>query len=181
MARRSLSQRGFSMTEVMMVVAVAGTLMAAAVPVTRDLTAAAKLNEAARLIEREMQDARLRAVSTNRILRVRTNCPTTGFVRTVELLGTSADTASNRCLQSAYPFPPDDNLMTRPNSDGPVRTIPNGATVTTASYDFWPDGTVQVLVGSATQPMGVEQTLTITREGRTKTLRINNAGKIRLE
>jgi prepilin-type N-terminal cleavage/methylation domain-containing protein len=175
------SERGFSITEMLMTVAVASTLMAVAVPVTRDLTATAKLNEAARLVEREFQDARLRAVSANRVLRVRTNCPAEGFVRTVEVLGTSVDSASNRCLQSAYPFPPDDNLMTRPNSDGPVRTLPNSATVTTANYDFWPDGTVQVVVGSVSQPMAGEETLTITRQGRSRTLRINGAGKVSLQ
>ena len=72
-------QRGFSLTELVIVVAMAGTLMAVAVPLSGDLMATMKVNEASRLIEREFADARLRAVSTNRALRVRTNCPAAGF------------------------------------------------------------------------------------------------------
>src|SRR5215207_5338436 len=122
------AERGFSLTELMLTVAVAATIMGMAVPVTTDLSATVKLNEAARLIERELQDARLKAVATNRPLRVRTNCPDVGLMRTVELLNTAADAAGNRCQHMAYPFPADDNLMTRPNYDGPVRVIPNDAT-----------------------------------------------------
>ncbi len=145
-------QRGFSLTELVLVVAMVGTLMAVAVPLSGDLMATMKLNEASRLIERELADARLRAVATNRALRVRTNCPDAGFVRTVEFLNTAADAAANRCLNSAYPFPADDDLMTRPNYDGPVRTIPNGATVTTITYQFQPDGTVFNVVGNVLTP-----------------------------
>ena len=61
----------------------------------------------------------------NRPLRVRINCPATGYIRTVEVLGTAADTAANRCLITAYPFPAaDTDMMTRPNYDGPVRMLP---------------------------------------------------------
>ena len=41
----------------------------------KDMTENIKLNQAARLVEREMQDARLKAVSSNRLIRVRMNCP----------------------------------------------------------------------------------------------------------
>ena len=46
-------QRGFSLIELMLVVAAAGTIMAIALPVMTDLTASVKLNDAARLVERE--------------------------------------------------------------------------------------------------------------------------------
>ena len=173
-------QRGFSLIELLMVVGVAGTIMAIALPVMGDLTATIKVNEAARLIEREFQDARLRAVAANRQLRVRTNCPAAGYVRTVELLGTALDTAANRCLQSAYPFPADADLMTRPNYDGPVRTIPNEATVTTTAIEFSPDGSAQLVVAGVSQPM-VPQTITITRQSKTRTVTINAAGKVQLQ
>ena len=108
----------------------------------KDMTASIKLNEAARMVEREMQDARLKAVSSNRVIRVRLNCPAAGYIRSVEVLGTAADTAANRCTTSAYPFPPaDTDIMTRPNFDGPVRTLPGGATVTNQVLQFSPDGT----------------------------------------
>jgi Tfp pilus assembly protein FimT len=174
--------RGFSLTELLLIVAVASTIMAISIPIMNDLSASVKLNEATRLIEREFQDARLQAVKTNRSLRVRTNCPAVGYVRTVEVLGTAADTASNRCLQTAFPFPADDNLMTRPNYDGPVRTIPNTATVNTVTFEFRPDGTTMNVVSGVAQPMGVtEQTVTITRQNRSRTVRVNGAGKIQLQ
>ena len=155
--------------------------MAIAVPIATDVTATVKLNEAARMIEREFQDARLRAVSSNRALRVRTNCPATGYIRTVELLGTAADSAADRCLQTAYPFPADDNMMTRPNFDGPVRTIPNQATVSTVTYEFRPDGTVFNVIANVTTTMATEQTVTITRSNKSRTVRVNSAGKIQLQ
>jgi len=181
MFRYVCSQRGFSLTELMMTVAIAATVMAFGVPMVTDVTATIKLNEAARMLERELQDARLKAVSTNRPLRVRTNCPAAGFLRTVEVLNTAVDSAANRCLQSAYPFPADDNMVTRPNHDGPVRVVPNGATVTTATYQFHPDGTVFAVVSNVATRITAEQTMTVTRNNRSRTVRINGAGKIQLQ
>lgn len=177
-------ERGFSLTELMLTVAVGTTIMAMAVPVMTDISATMKLNEAARMVERELQDARLRAVQTNRPLRVRTNCPAAGFARTVEVLGTAADSAADRCLTNgSYPFPsdPDGDLSTGPNYDGPVRVIPNAADVSTATYQFQPDGTVFSVVANVPTRMATEQTVTITRAGRSRTVRLNAAGKIQLQ
>ncbi|MBA3295496.1 MAG: GspH/FimT family pseudopilin [Acidobacteria bacterium] len=174
--------RGFSLTELMLIVTIAGTIMAIALPVTTELTASTKLSEAARLVEREFQDARLRAVSSNRSLRVRTNCPAVGFVRSVEVLGTAADAAADRCLQSAYPFPADTDVMTRPNYDGPVRFIPNAATATTATIEFSPDGTARLVdAAGVAQPMAAEQTITVTRQSKSRTVMVNGAGKVQIQ
>src|SRR6185369_2821470 len=143
----SRNDRGFTVSELMLVVALIGTLSVIALPVMQDVTATMKLNEAARLVEREMADARLKAVSSNRVIRVRLNCPSAGYIRSVEVLGTAADTATNRCMTTAYPFPPaDDDVMTRPNFDGPVRTLPNSATSTNEVLQFSPDGTAAVVI-----------------------------------
>ena len=181
MSRLVSPQRGFSLTELVIVVAMAGTLMAVAVPLSGDLMASMKVNEASRLIEREFADARLRAVSSNRPLRVRTNCPAAGFVRTVEFTATAADVAANRCLNSTYPFPPDDDLMTLPNYDGPVRTIPNGASVNTITYQFQPDGTVLNVVNNVITTMAAEQTVTISKGNKSRTVKVNSAGKIQIQ
>ena len=178
------SQRGFSLTELMLTVAVAGTIRGMAVPVMTDVTTTMKLNEAARMVEREFQDARLLAVAKNRAVRVRTNCPAAGFTRTVEVLGNAGDSVANRCLTNGlYPFPsdPDNDLSTGPNYDGPIRVVPNGATVTTVTYQFLPDGTVFSVVGSVASRIATEQTVTVTRAGQSRTVRINGAGKIQLQ
>ena len=166
----------------MLVVALIGTLSVIALPVMQDVTATMKLNEAARLVEREMQDARLKAVSSNRVIRVRLNCPAAGYVRSVEVLGTAVDTASNRCMTTAYPFPPaDDDIMTRPNFDGPVRTVPNAATVTNEVLQFSPDGTAAVVINGVPTTIATPVTVTISRKSKSRTVTVNNVGKIQLQ
>ena len=83
MFSRSRNQRGFTVTEMLMVVSMIGVLAAIGLPILRDMSESIKLNEAARLVEREMQDARLKAVSVNRVMRVRMNCPAAGYIRSV--------------------------------------------------------------------------------------------------
>ncbi|OFW03999.1 MAG: hypothetical protein A3H96_16290 [Acidobacteria bacterium RIFCSPLOWO2_02_FULL_67_36] len=174
--------RGFTLIELMLTVAVAATIMAMAVPVMTDITASIKLNEATRTVERELQNARLKAVSTNRAMRVRTNCPSTGYLRTVEVIGTSADNASDRCLQSAYPYPPTDvDAISRPNFDGPVRSLPNEATVTSSVLEFRPDGTVRTVVSGVAATIVTPVTLTITRRSNSRTVTINGVGKIQVQ
>lgn len=182
MASRAGGEGGFSLTELMLTVAVMGTIMAMAVPVMTDMSATAKLNEAVRTVEREFQGARLKAVSSNRVLRVRTNCPATGYIRTVEVLGTADDTASNRCLQSAFPFPPPDTeLTTRPNLDGPVRVLPNTATVGSVVLQFSPDGTVMHVISDLPTTITTQVTVTVTRQGKSRSMTVNGIGKIQLQ
>ena len=178
---RPVSEHGFSLTELMLTVAVAATLMAMAVPVLTDVTESSKLNSAGREVERELQSARLKAVSVNRLLRVKFNCPAAGYFRTVEVLGTSADSASNRCLPSAYPFPADNNLMTRPNYDGPVRILPQGATIVSSTIEFRPDGTAWDVVSNTPQEISTPVTVTVTRNGKSKSVTVNGAGKVQLQ
>ena len=181
MALFRTGERGFSLNELMLTVAIAGTLMVIAVPVLSDVGDSTKLGAATREIERELQSARLKAVSVNRILRVRLNCPAAGYFRTVELLNSGADSATNRCLLSAYPFPADNDLMTRPNYDGPVRTLPSGATVAGDVLEFRPDGTAVRVVSNVVEPITTPVAVTVTRNGKSKAITINGAGKIQLQ
>jgi prepilin-type N-terminal cleavage/methylation domain-containing protein len=172
---------GFTLIELMMTVAVAATLLAIGVPVLLDVTESSKLTSAAREVERELQSARLKAVTNNRSLRVRMNCPAAGYYRTVEVLGTAADNATNRCVLSAYPFPADTDVITRPNFDGPVRVLPNMATVTDAVLEFRPDGTAFTVVANVAQPIAAPLTITVTRNGKTKAMTLNGVGKIQYQ
>lgn len=182
MVMRLRSDRGFSLTEMMLTVAMIATVAAISVPVMTDVTGNIRINEAARVVERELQDARLRAVSANRPLRVRFNCPSEGFIRTVEFLNTSADTATNRCQTAAYPYPAaDTDVMTRPNYDGPVRVLPSSATVETRTLEFLPDGTARSVVSNVATTITTPVTITVSRLGRTRSVTINGAGKIQLQ
>jgi prepilin-type N-terminal cleavage/methylation domain-containing protein len=175
-------RRGFSVVELLMVVAMIGTIAAIALPIMTDMTASIKLNEASRMVEREMQTARLKAVSSNRVIRVWMNCPAVGYIRSVEVLGTAADTAGNRCQTAAYPFPPPDtDIMTRPNFDGPVRVLPNGASVTTQVIQFGPDGTAANVVAGTPTTITTPITITISRHNKSRTVTVNNAGKVQLQ
>ena len=182
MFSRLRTQSGYTLPELMLIVGVAATLMAMAVPVAQDVTAAIKLGEAARMVERELQDARLRAVSSNRTLRVRFNCPVVGQLRTVEVLGTAADSPTSRCSLGSYPFPADQDLMTRPNYDGPLRYLPNEATIAGSAVQFQPDGTAQ-LVGATGigTTLAAPTTITITRRNVSRTISVNGAGKVQLD
>jgi hypothetical protein len=144
------------------------------------VTASIKMGESTRLVERELQDARLRAVASNRSLRVRLNCPSAGFIRTVEVLGGALDAPVGRCSTGAYPFPPDQDLMTRPNYDGPLHPVPNQATLVGSDIQFNPDGTAQVVTNGAAATMVAPQTIRVTRRNMSRTVTVNAAGKILL-
>ena len=166
----------------MLAIAFAATIMAISVPVVSDISQTTKLNEAVRMVERELQGARLRAVNVNRPLRVRLNCPAANYLRTVELIGGAEDSSGTRCLESAYPYPaPDQDLMTKPNYDGPIRLLPSGATVTDAVIEFEPDGTAYTIVANAPQNITSPVTITVMRSGKSKTVTVNGAGKIQLQ
>jgi prepilin-type N-terminal cleavage/methylation domain-containing protein len=178
----SMTRRGFTLTELLIVVAMIATMAAIGLPLLNSVMASIRLNEATRMVERELQGARLRAVSANRPLRVRLNCPTAGRIRAVEVLGTATDTAADRCSTVSYPFPAADvDVMTRPNFDGPVAILPPGATVTSAILQFQPDGMVSEVVLGVVQAITTPVTVTITREGKSRTVTINAAGKVLLQ
>ena len=176
------SARGFSLNELMLTIAVAATLMAIAVPVLTDVSENSRFNAAVRMVERELQSARLKAVTVNTVLRVRTNCPSPGYIRTLEVVGNAIDNAGNRCSTTAFPFPaPDTELTTRPNYDGPARVMLDGATVTDMVLQFHPDGTVMQVVANAPQRIDGDVTVIVQRNSKSKSVVINGAGKIQLQ
>jgi type II secretory pathway pseudopilin PulG len=192
---RLIRSAGFSLIDMVATLAVIGTLAAIALPQAGDALDRMRLGMAERDVERELQFARLKAVSSNRPMRVRFDCPAAGQFRAVEVIGTSAapdsadaDSNTTRCSETAYPYSPtgaDKSRLTRPNNDGPIRLLQKQATFSTKkTLEFWPDGSVHADSGSGNPwpNVGVAGvTLTLTRKGKTKNIVVNGNGKILMD
>jgi Tfp pilus assembly protein FimT len=190
--RRLTSEVGVSLMDTLATVAVVVTVTAMAAPAAVNIVDNTRLGMASRDVERELQFARLKAVATNRPMRVRFDCPATGQFRAVELIGTTqlpdsndADSIIDRCSETTYRYSPtgaDKSRLTRPNNDGPVRRLPQGTTFSTKqTLEFWPNGSVHINSGG-TNPWPIVGTagvtITLTRKGRTKNIKVNGFGKI---
>ena len=150
--------QGFTLVDQLMTLAIVATVAAIAVPAISNSVEAQRINIEVRNVEREMQLARLNAVQSNRAIRVRFDCPSPGYYRRVELLGSTSnpltgddqDTrAAVRCGYTAYPYPvADSDPMTRPNNDGPLKQLNSKVTFSsTQTLEFWPNGTVHTTTG----------------------------------
>jgi hypothetical protein len=194
MNQRRSAAAGFSLIDMVAVMAVIATVSAMAVPQVVNVVDSLRLGISERDVERELQFARLKSVATQRPMRVRFDCPSAGQVRVVELLGTptapdanDGDNVSSRCSEVTYPYSPtgaDKSRLTRPNNDGPVRTLYPGTTfVATQTLEFWPNGTVHAACQNncaASAQIGAV-TLTLTRKGKSKNIRVNGLGKIQMD
>ena len=192
--RRGYGCEGFSIVDMVAVVAVMGTLAVIAAPQVVNVVDRMRIGMSERDVEREIQFARLKAVSTQRVMRVRFDCPSAGKVRVVELLGTptapeanDADAVLTRCDDKLYPYTPtgaDKSRLTRPNNDGPIRTLFRGTTFSAKqTLEFWPNGTVHTACQAACAgaPQIATATVTLTRKGINKSIQVNGLGKIRMD
>jgi prepilin-type N-terminal cleavage/methylation domain-containing protein len=183
---------GFTLVEMIATVAVIAIVAGAGLPLLFNAADAMKLGESTREVEREMQIARMTAVSSNQPMRVRFDCPSAGSYRMVELVGTpsapvASDTATNRCALGNYPYPADSdrNPLTRPNKDGPLRYLDPKVTFTNpTTIEFWPDGTAHTDTGG-TNPWpaiaGTGTTITLTKGTKTKNIVVNGVGKVQIQ
>jgi len=181
------------MVDMLATIAIIATMAAIAAPQMVDGVDRMRLGMSARDVERELQFARLKSVSTNRPMRLRFNCPVAGQFRVVELIGTTrnpaaADGAANRCDEAIYPYRPtggDQNRLTRPNNDGVLRRLQPQATFTAfPTLEFWPDGSVHmdIGVGNPWPPLtAAGATITLSRKGKTRSISVNALGKINLQ
>jgi type II secretory pathway pseudopilin PulG len=183
------SQVGFSLIDVLITMAVFAVVAAGAVPVFTNMTEGLRLSQGLREVERELQTARLKAVTSNRPIRVRFNCPVATEYRMVELIGTpsiptAADTSLDRCKETSFPMGGDGDPLTRPNHDGPQKTLPRSVTFgSAATLEFWPDGSVHKDDGTGTPWKTVPTSgtaITLVKGTQVKTITVNGLGKVTL-
>jgi prepilin-type N-terminal cleavage/methylation domain-containing protein len=173
--------RGFSLIEVLAITAVIAVIGAMATPAFVDIIDGMRLGTSARELERQLQDARLKAVSTNRRIRVRTNCPVMGQYRMVQVLGTSADAPLSRCSEATYPFNASNQNPVTKVQDGPVRRFYQGVTVGNVAVEFTADGQAfSVDTAGVRSVMATPVTITLTKSTRTRGITVNGLGKIQL-
>jgi prepilin-type N-terminal cleavage/methylation domain-containing protein len=185
------SRAGFTLIDMIVTMTVLTILMAAALPTLNDVTSGMKLGQAQREVMVEMNSARLIAVSANRPIRIRFNCPAAGKYRVVELIGSPSspdadDSATDRCDDTKWKYPANDNdPVTRPNHDGAVRLLPaqvEFSAVTT--LEFWPDGTVHKQVAGENPWLPLDAstgaTIKVRRGTEEKMISVNGLGKIQL-
>jgi Tfp pilus assembly protein FimT len=192
---RITSAVGFTLIDMVATLAVIATVSAISIPQMMDAVDLMRLGMSERDVERELQFARLKSVSTNRPMRVRFDCPSAGKIRAVEIIGTpllpdtnDADTVTARCSETTYPYRPtgaDQSRLTRPNNDGAIRTVYKGTTFTAKqTLEFWPNGTVHTACQLACDTSGTQVnivTLTMLRKSKTKNITVNGLGKILMD
>lgn len=183
--RPTIGDGGFTLIELLIVSMMALVVSAIAAPSFSAFRESQRARDAARRVERELQTARLKAVTSSRALRVRFDCPVAGQFRVLELTGIAAtDNAANRCDPTAFPFPgPNDSLRATPSLDSPVIHLTDGTTVSGAirQFEFDPRGQVfSVSTSGVVTALAGDAVLTITRHGWTNTVTVNGLGRIRL-
>lgn len=143
-----------------------------AIPSTVDAWNRYRLDGAVRSVAVQVRSARLTAVTNNRTMRLRFNCPNAGVFRAVEITGNAAiDNAGNRC---AFAFP-DNDPVNPPNSDLGPAYLPNGITFA-AVQDLLitPRGQVTAVTGN------MPAAISVTNGNETRILTVSTAGLVQM-
>lgn len=156
--------------ELLITVAIIGIMGAMTVPALTGARRRAVVYSAQRDVAAQIRTARFSAVTSNKSMQVRFNCPATGQYRVIEVTGDGTiDTASNRC---SYPWPDfDSNAL--PNSDGPIVQLPDGVSFS-ATQNLAIDTRGQITVLSGSLPA----TIQVTDGSNTRSVTAASSGRV---
>ena len=137
---------GFSLPELLVTLGLVAVIGGITVPLSVAALGQYRLDGAARAVGGQIRSARLAAVTSNRTMRVRFNCPAVRSYRAVEITGNAAiDDAADRCTL-AWPDP-DPNAA--PNVDGPPMWLPDDITFgATQDLRISPAGVITPVTGA---------------------------------
>lgn len=172
MSRFRLEQ-GASLMEVLVVVALVATLTGIAVPQFLAALEQYRVNSAGRQVTAQIRAARLAAVTANRVMEVRFNCPGPGMYRVIEVTGNPAiDTAADRC---SAPWP-DTDTTTLPNVDGPPAVLPD-----TMAFGLTQDLRVSTTGQFTPLAGGMPAVIEVTNGSRVGQITVSAAGRVQLQ
>lgn len=156
------STRGFTLFELLVVMALIAILSAVAIPVVIESSARNAVWTASEQIGSQIRQARLKAISRNRSFRVRFDCPEVGQFRVLVVTGDATiDAAADRCSQTE-------------EFDSGVYSMPANVTYTD------PPPLLEVNPrGIFTSTLGIPTTITVTRTGgSSRSLNMSATGQI---
>ena len=170
------NSRGFTVVEVLLVLTIAAVLASFSIPMAMSAMQAYRLNGATREVSNQISAMRLEAVSKNRRMRLRLNCPAAGMYRVVEwTTNAGIDNDANRCLPANYPYP-DTDPAAAPNADLALRYLPQGIT-----FDAVQEIEVSTL-GRVTAITGaLPAVIEVTDGTTTRQVRITAAGQVQIQ
>ena len=168
-----VQSRGFSLVELLITVALIGIMAAMSIPVLSGARRRAAVYSAQRDVAAQIRTARFSAVTGNKVMQVRFNCPSTGQYRVIEVTGnTTIDNDTARC---SYPWP-DFDSTTLPNSDGPVVLLPEGVSFgSTQNLSIDTRGQISPLTGAS------PATIQVTDGATTSQVTAATSGRIRTQ
>ena len=165
-----MQSRGFSLVELLITVALIGIMGAMTVPLLTGARRRSLVYSAQRDVASQIRTARYSAVTGNKVMQVRFNCPSTGQYRVIEVTGTSSiDNDTTRC---SYPWP-DFDSSTLPNSDGPIVQLPDGVSFSaTQNVSISTRGIITPVTGST------PATIQVTDGSNTRSVTAANSGRV---
>lgn len=162
---------GFSLAEILIVIALVVTVTGIAVPQMMGAMQRYRTRSAAGEVAAQIRAARLAAVTTNRQMIVRFNCPVARAYRFVEVTGDPAIDALGNAARCSM-APADADPATLPNADGSLSFLPETITFNaTQDLRISTTGVVTPLAGGLPASIGVTNgamngQITVTSSGR---------------